>query len=71
VTAGPGAHRPLEFHCADVGVACRNVARAESEDELLTAVAEHARRAHGVELNETLVDFARTRVRNGDEGAHA
>jgi len=26
-------------------------------------VAEHARTKHGVELNDTLVDFARTKVR--------
>lgn len=53
----------LEFRCADVGVACRNVARADSEEELLARVAEHARTAHGVELNATLVDYARSQVR--------
>ncbi len=53
----------LEFRCADVGVACRNAARAETEEELVAAVAEHARTKHGVELNDTLVDFARTKVR--------
>lgn len=54
----------LEFRCADVGVACRNVARAESEQALVAAVAEHARTKHGVELNDTLVDYARTKVRD-------
>jgi len=53
----------LEFRCADVGVECRNVARADSEEKLLAAVAEHARSKHGVELNETLIDYARTKVR--------
>lgn len=53
----------LEFRCADVGIACRSTARAETEAELVAAVAEHARTKHGVELNDTLIDFARTKVR--------
>lgn len=53
----------LEFRCADVGVECRNVARADDADALVAAVAEHAKRKHGVELNDTLVDYARTKVR--------
>ncbi len=53
----------VEFRCADVGVACSNVARADSADELVNAVAEHARTKHGVELNATLVDYATSKVR--------
>ena len=53
----------VEFRCADVGVACRKVTRAESADELVDAVARHAREKHGVELNETLIDYAKTKVR--------
>ncbi len=53
----------LEFRCADVGVACRRVTKAETEEELVASVAEHAKEKHGVELNDTLVDFARTKVR--------
>ncbi len=53
----------VEFRCADVGVACRKVTRAESAEELVDAVARHAREKHGVELNETLIDYARTQVR--------
>lgn len=53
----------VEFRCADVGVACKNVARAETAEELVEAVAEHARVTHGVELNDTLVDYAVTKVR--------
>ncbi|MFP5219800.1 MAG: DUF1059 domain-containing protein [Actinomycetes bacterium] len=53
----------LEFRCADVGVACKNVARAEDADALVAVVAEHARTAHGVELNQTLIDYAVTKVR--------
>ena len=53
----------VEFRCADVGVACSNVARADNADELVQAVAEHARTTHGVELNATLVDYATSKVR--------
>jgi predicted small metal-binding protein len=53
----------VEFRCQDVGVACNNVARAETADELVAAVAKHAKDKHGVELNATLVDFAVTKVR--------
>jgi len=56
----------LQFRCADVGVACRNVAKADTEEELVAAVAKHARDKHGVELNQTLVDYARTKVRSTD-----
>lgn len=52
-----------EFRCADVGVACKSVTRAETADELVTAVAAHAKAKHGVELNATLVDYAITKVR--------
>jgi predicted small metal-binding protein len=58
----------LQFRCADVGVECAGVIRADTEPDLLAAVAAHARDAHGVELNATLVDFARTRVRNDGGG---
>ena len=53
----------LEFRCEDVGVACKNVAKAETADELVAAVAVHAKAKHGVELNSTLVDYAITKVR--------
>jgi len=53
----------VEFRCEDVGVACKNVARAETADELVAAVAAHAKEKHGVELNQTLIDYAVTKVR--------
>ena len=53
----------VEFRCADVGVACKNVAKAETADELVAAVAKHAKAKHGVELNQTLIDYAVTKVR--------
>ncbi len=53
----------LQFRCEDVGVACKNVAQAETSEELVAAVAEHAKSKHGVELNQTLIDYAVTKVR--------
>lgn len=53
----------LEFRCQDVGVACKKVTRADTADELVKSVAEHARSKHHVELNETLIDYAVTKVR--------
>ncbi len=54
----------LEFSCHSVGVTdCKAVTKAESKDELLALVAEHAKQAHGVELNGTLIDYALTTVK--------
>lgn len=53
----------LEFRCADVGVACGASTTATSKDELLALVAAHARDVHGVALNDTLIDYALTVVR--------
>ncbi|MDQ3350488.1 MAG: DUF1059 domain-containing protein [Actinomycetota bacterium] len=53
----------LEFRCADVGLACRGKVTADSKEELLAKVGEHAQKVHGVALTETLVDYALTKVR--------
>jgi predicted small metal-binding protein len=53
----------LEFRCQDVGVACSNVAKADTADELVAKVGEHAKNKHGVELNQTLIDYAVTKAR--------
>lgn len=37
--------------------------QAESAEELLEKVAAHAREVHGVELNETLINYALTTVK--------
>lgn len=53
----------LEFRCERVGVTdCKSATTAETADELLAKVAEHARTAHGVELNDTLVNYALSTV---------
>lgn len=54
----------LEFRCADVGLACGAKIAAGSEDEFVDRIATHAREEHDVELNETLVDYARSQVRS-------
>ncbi len=59
-----GGSPVVEFHCSDVGVSCRNVARATSEEELLAVVRRHAGQAHDVELNDTLSDYARSHFRD-------
>jgi predicted small metal-binding protein len=56
----------VEFRCADVGVACRAKTAADSPEALIEKVAAHARDAHGVELNQTLIDYAATEVRATD-----
>jgi predicted small metal-binding protein len=54
----------LEFACRRVGVTdCKHVATAASTEELLEHIAAHARDVHGVELNDTLIDYALTTVR--------
>ncbi len=53
----------VEFHCQDVGVACKKVTRAANAELLVAAVAKHARDRHHVELNGTLIDYAVTKVR--------
>lgn len=51
------------FRCQDVGVVCRSKIEAETPEELVEKIAEHADRVHGVpSLPETLVDYAKTVV---------
>lgn len=57
----------LEFRCQDVGVACKNVARAETTPDLVAAVTAHAKAEHGVVLNQTLIDYAVTKARPAGE----
>jgi len=39
----------LVVHCRDVGFDCDRVVRAETEEEVLQQVAEHAKSAHGLQ----------------------
>ncbi len=47
-------------HCRDVGFDCDGVVRAETEEETLAGVAEHARTVHGLE---TVTDEVVEKVR--------
>lgn len=54
----------LEFRCTHVGLTdCKSVTQADSAENLLEKVAAHARDVHGVELNETLINYALTTVK--------
>jgi predicted small metal-binding protein len=58
----------LEFRCADVGVVCNGKIRAETPEELVGKIAEHAAHKHGVpKLTETLVNYAKSTVRSVEE----
>lgn len=52
----------VQFRCQDVGVECKAVTTADTPDELVAKIAAHAKAAHGVDLTQTLVDFAITKV---------
>ena len=55
----------LSFACVDVGVLdCNCKVSAETKEELLAIVAEHAQKVHGVALNDTLIDYALTTVKS-------
>lgn len=56
----------VEFRCADAGVACRKTVRAGDVDELLAQVEEHARTSHGIELTQTLKDYAASAARRSE-----
>lgn len=53
----------VELACQDLGVACRAVHRGQTTEELLGKLRDHARDAHGVELTETLADYAADEAR--------
>ena len=59
------------FRCEDAGVVCRARVTGETEEEVLAKAVEHAREAHGVDLaaSTTLANFARSAIRDDDEGA--
>ena len=51
-------------HCRDVGFDCEGVCKAESKEELLQQVAEHANAARGVEaVTVDIVEKVRSVVR--------
>jgi predicted small metal-binding protein len=55
---------PLTVYCRDVGFDCDGIVRAETEDDLLQQVAEHAQTAHGLEkVTEEIVTKVKSVIR--------
>lgn len=53
-----------EFDCRSAGaVGCGWRARANSEEELVEKVAEHASKKHNVKATETIVNYVRSIIR--------
>lgn len=44
------------LHCADAGFDCKAVNHAETEDEVLTQAAEHAKAVHGLTVTPELAE---------------
>ena len=56
-----------EMRCADVGMDCDFVARAETTDELMEQVAAHAAETHGItEVSEELAAKVQSVIRDTD-----
>ena len=56
-----------EMRCADVGMDCDFVARAESTEELMGQVAAHAAEAHGItEVSDELAAQVQSLIRDTD-----
>ena len=56
-----------EMRCADVGMDCDFVARAETTEELMGQVAAHAAEAHGItEISDELAAQVQSVVRDAD-----
>ncbi len=56
-----------EMRCADVGMDCDFVARAETTDELMEQVAAHAAEAHDIaEVSEELAAQVQSVIRDTD-----
>lgn len=52
-------------HCRDVGFDCDGVVRAETEEEVLQMVAQHARTVHGLkEVTPAVVEKVRSVMRD-------
>ncbi len=52
-----------EVHCRDLGFDCDGVVRSESEEELMTQVAEHAKNVHNLKVTSELADQVKGVIR--------
>jgi predicted small metal-binding protein len=56
-------HAVKEFRCGEIVPGCQTVFHAESEEEILEEVAEHARDEHGMDVvPPEVVDEVRSRI---------
>lgn len=51
------------FKCRDVGLHCRFEAKAETEEELMEKIKEHARRAHNWEVSPEVVETVKKAIK--------
>lgn len=54
------------LQCSDAGFDCEGKIRAESEEEILSQAAEHARAEHNIEVTPELAEQLKTLIRNED-----
>lgn len=54
------------LHCNDAGFECAGVIRGESEEEILSQAAAHARAEHNTEVTPELADQLRTLIKDED-----
>jgi len=52
------------LHCRDAGFDCEHVVCAESEEELLRQVAEHAQTVHNVKVTPELAEQVKSLIRD-------
>lgn len=55
------------LHCRDAGFDCEGEIRAESEEEILSQAAKHARTEHNVQVIPELAEQLRTRLIKDEE----
>ncbi|WDF78240.1 DUF1059 domain-containing protein [Mucilaginibacter sp. AW1-7] len=51
------------LHCADAGFTCDAVVTANTEEEVLTIAAEHARTVHGTEVTPEMAEQIKTLIK--------
>ncbi|MBW3544290.1 MAG: DUF1059 domain-containing protein [Bacteroidetes bacterium] len=51
------------LHCSDAGFDCRGVIQANTEEEVLSQAAEHARTVHGVQVTQELAQQLKTLIK--------
>ena len=51
------------LHCSDAGFDCKGVIRGNSEEEVLTQAAQHAREVHGVEVTPEMADQLKSLIK--------